>query len=73
MASRARPDASVGMAPKEKPLPPGYCAIQEILAGQFQKGAMVRVVGLVRDSKLPMVTRGTGRCRCPLELHTAPF
>ncbi|KAI0123033.1 hypothetical protein BJ170DRAFT_643115 [Xylariales sp. AK1849] len=43
----------------EKPLPAGVVHIRDILDGQIGLGRFISVIGLVKDMRAPMATRGT--------------
>ncbi|KAK0635380.1 hypothetical protein B0T17DRAFT_516123 [Bombardia bombarda] len=53
------PGLGVGQAPIVSQLPPTFTPLRDIMDGKVSQGSMANVVGLVKDCRLPIPTRGT--------------
>ncbi|KAK8111233.1 uncharacterized protein PG998_007690 [Apiospora kogelbergensis] len=61
MASREAPSPASRGVSANKPLPPTFKSIQDVLNGEgVAKGTLVSVIGVVRDLRRPIPTRNSG-------------
>ncbi|KAK8855560.1 hypothetical protein PGQ11_011472 [Apiospora arundinis] len=59
MASREAPSSAPRSVSANRPLPPGFKSVQDILGGgSVVKGTFINMIGLVREVRLPIATRG---------------